>query len=322
MAAVEKGAVDAPPYPAGQNPANGNDLHSETLFGGGGVTTFQGKTNLYDLETYNSGKLAFTDMPEYAGLVDLATEVYLATYPNRGRDKSIERMRKGLSHPRTILMLALHEGNAVGFGIFPRIFTSEGPPVIYSSRAFQEGHDGQGLGTYVLERGIQLQQEESSRAHRSLHWGNLMTQNELSIYTLYKLKEVGIIEKIFPFDYLYDEAEEEKKDIDADAARHIMLGMHNLFHIDSMGINNITGVSKGELRELGPNETYRRPPGRPELREIYDRMVKAPTWNNTMNLYMHLPDGDVVYATFKLKKFGNGGSVLEIPLESLAEEAA
>lgn len=319
MQAVEQEAANALNYIEGHKPAIGEGLHLSTLFGGGRVMTFQGKTNLYDLETYNSGRAAFTDMPEYAGLVDLATEVYLDTYPKRDRNKSIDRMRRGLSHPRTILMLALHEGNAIGFGIFPRLFTSEGP-VIYSSRAFQGGHDGQGLGTLVLGRGIQLQQEESSKAHRSLHWGNLMTQNELSIYTLYKLKEAGIIEKIFPFDYLYDETEEEKKDIDADAARHIMLDMHNRFHIDSMGINNVTGVSKAELRELGPNETYRRAPENPELREIYDRMVKSP-WNNPMNLSMHFPDGDVVYTTFKLKKFGNGGANSEI-LETLDEDAA
>lgn len=321
MNAVEKGAIDALTYLEGHKPEIGEGLHLNTLFGGGRVTTFQGKTNLYDLETYNSGRAAFTDMPEYAGLVDLATEVYLATYPNRGRDKSIERMRKGLSYPRTILMLALHEGYPVGFGIFPRLFTPEGS-VLYSSRAFQRGHDGQGLGTYVLRKGIRLQQEESAKAHRLLHWGNLMTQNELSIYTLGKLKKAGVIEKIFPFDHLYDEAEEDEKDKDTDAARHIMLGMHNRFHIDSIGINNFTGVSKGELRELGPNETYRRPPENPELLAIYSRMVKAPTWNNHLNLYMNLPDGDVVYTTFKLKRSGNGGGVAEIPLESLDEDAA
>ena len=179
---------------------------SRTLFRGGAVTFFGGKTRSYTVETCRSGnsKNGFLGIPEYSGLMNVVRDLYLGIYPDRDRDLSIDRVRQSLSHPRTILELARYQGDPVGFGIFPRLLIS-GEPVLYSSRAFQPEHEGQGLGTHVLEEAIRLHQEELVRSHRSLHWGALMTQNALSVLTLQKIPTV---ETDFPFSRLYSEDQE------------------------------------------------------------------------------------------------------------------
>lgn len=269
------------------------------LFEGGEINHFAGKTKPYSIEIYNSGKRnGFTGMPEYSGLIDVATNLYLNIYSTRDRELSIDRMKRGLSHPRTILMLALHQGTPVGFGLFPRLLIS-GEPVIYSSRGFEPKHEGEGLGTQVLDKAIQLHQKES---YRSIRFGVLMTQNAFSVVTLYKLKERGLIEKILPFDERYDQDPEQE-------AQRIMLGVHREVYMKSLVLIPPTGVSRGELKELGMNEAiYRRPrQGYEEASRIHETMVSSPSMKIPNGLGMNREDGDVVYVTFKLKR-SNGAS--------------
>lgn len=259
----------------------------KSLFERRGVVAFQGKTKNYCIETQMTPNgHVFTDTPEYSGLVEVVTNLYLAVYANRDRDISIERMRKSLSHPRTILELATYKGNPVGFGIFPRLIIS-GEQVLYSTRAFKEDHEGEGLGTHVLSEAIRLHQGESAKAHRSLRWGALMTQNPLSVLTLRKL---DLIELIYPFDALYGGKNRQ--------AQSLLLGIHKAVYMSSRGIDTITGVSKGELSEIGMNETYR--PSREHTRawEIFQKMISpAPD-----GFGMNREAGDVVYVLFKFKK--------------------
>lgn len=265
---------------------------------------FQGKTNIYGIETYYSGRSnRFTDMAEYSGLVDTVTGLYLDIYPNRDREISIDRIRRGLSHPRTILMLAKHhQGIPVGFGIFPRLFI-DGGPVLYSSRAFMPEHEGQGLGTHFLNRAISMHREIVAGMHRSLYYGVLMTQSAFSIVTLKRLQELGRVGKIYPLDELYDRNRE---------AQSVLLAVHREVYMHSLSIDTITGVSKGELRELGMNVAYRPNRGHQEAWEIHQRMVSSPPdgWD------MNRERGDVVYVTFELKR--PNGTATERPSTQVA----
>lgn len=257
------------------------------LFKGGVVVDVPGKTKDYTIETHHSkggNRLAFTNMPEYSGLVDTLTNLYLDVYPNRNRKISIERMKKTLSHPRTIVMLARHEGIPVGFGVFPKLLIY-GDPVIYSSRAFKRRHESQGLGTYILREAIEEHRRESLRAHRSLRWVAFMTQNPYSELTAEKLPD---IEENYPFGKRYNKSAE---------ATWYMLGVHHQVYLSSLGIDTVTGVSRGELREIGINERGR--PDRKHKRawEIYQEMVSPPP----EGLGMNREAGDVVYVLMKLK---------------------
>ncbi len=261
---------------------------------------FQGKTRSYLMEIHNSGKgNNFMDMPEYSGLVGTVTDLYLGVYPCRDRDLSIDRMRSSLSHPRTILMLARHEGIPVGFGIFPRL-SIDGEPILYSTRAFMPDHEGQGLGTHSLDRAIQLHQEILTKMHRSLRWGVLMTQNAFSIVTLKRLQALGRIGVIYPLDELYD------RDRDAQS---VLLAVHREVYMHSLSIDTLTGVSRGELRELGMNDAYRPNRDNQEAWSIHQRMVSSPPdgWD------MNRERGDVVYITFEIPRKSNGTSVAERP---------
>lgn len=263
-------------------------LGSEPLFPGGQVTEFKGKTRNYSIETYHSNggnRHAFSQMPEYSDLVNTVTGLYLNIYPNRDRDVSTERMARSLSHPRTILMLARYEGVPVGFGIFPRLLIYS-EPVVYSSRAFRHRHEGEGLGTFVLEKGIDEHRKECSKSHKSLRWAALMTQNPYSVVTAEKLPGV---EEIYPFSKRYDENRE---------AQWYLLGVHHAVYMASLGIKTVTGVSRGELREIGMNERGR--PRRRDVRawEIYEEMITPPP----QGLGMNREAGDVVYVMLQLKK--------------------
>lgn len=267
------------------------------------VEPFPGKAANYRVEAYYSDKSnRFTDMPEYSELVDTVTGLYLGVYPTRDREISIDRMRRSLSHPRTILMLARHQGNPVGFGIFPRFFI-DGEPILYSTRAFMPEHEGQGLGTHVLNRAIMLHQEIVTGMHRSLRWGVLMTQNAFSIVTLKRLQESGRVGKIYPVDELYNENRD---------AQSILLAVHREVYMHSLGIDTFTGVSRAELKELGMNEAYRPNREHRDAWEIHQRMVSSRPdgWG------MNRERGDVVYVTFELKK--PNGVMVESPLAQVA----
>ena len=253
------------------------------------ISPFGGKSKGYDIDTYYSGKrTAFTAMPEYAGLIDAVTDLYLCIYPTRDREISIERMRKWLSHPRTILMLVLNEDIPVGFGIFPRLIVDR-ERVLYSSRALLPEHEGQHVGTHLLDKAIRLYQEELARTHSSLHWGVLMTQSAFSIVTLKKLQREGNIGTIFPVDEPYDHNRD---------AQSVLLAVYREVYLRSLSIDTITGVSRGELGGLGMNEAYRPSREHQEAYKIHQRMVSSPPdgWD------MNRERGDVVYVTFELKR--------------------
>lgn len=263
------------------------------LFPRGEITHFTGKDKTYNIETYRSGTGRFTDLSEYSGLTDTITGLYLPVHPFRDRKISTERMQRTLHHPRTILELIRYQNTLVGFGIFPRLLISHGvssyrEPVINSTRAILPEHEGQGLGTHLLERAINLHQDENPK----LRWGILMTQNPLSVFTLEKIPS---IELIYPF----------KERFNAKRwAQTVMLGGHQAIYMNSLGINTITGVSKGELRGFGMNETWRPRPDQGRVWEIYEEMISpAPD-----GLEMNREAGDVVYVLFRFGKL-NGASL-------------
>lgn len=268
---------------------------------------FQGKTRLYRVETYRSGtnRSGFLGVPEYERLVEIIRDSYLNTYPTRDRDISIRRVERSLSHPRTILELALYEGIPIGYGIFPRLRIETNDPepesVLYSSRAFQEEHEGEGLGTHFLSEAIRLHQEERVQLHKPLlKWGALMTQNAYSIRSLIKLQRLGIIGKIRPFDEIF---ERDPK------SQSLLLGVHQQAFVGSLGIDTITGVSRGELRELGMNEAYK--PSREDVGawEIHQKMVLHPPHG----LGMNRDAGDVVYVLYDIPRPGNGSVATMVP---------
>ncbi len=262
------------------------------LFAGGVVTFFKGKTNEYCVETYTTPNgNGFTSMSEYSDLVEAVTALYLGVYSNRDKDISIERMKRSLSHPRTILELVTHQGIPVGFGIFPRLLIEVGEPpyrepVIYSTRAFEKDYEGDGLGTHVLDRAIQLHQEQSLKGHRLVRYGALMSQNPLSVYTL---EGLDYVEQIWPFGERYEKNT---------TPQSIMLGIHHKVRMSSLSINTQTGVSEGELSEIGENNTWR--PSREPKRvwDIHQEMVHRPP----DGLGMNREAGDVVYVTYRFKK--------------------
>lgn len=259
---------------------------AESLFIGGTVTQFRGKTRFYTIETYyNGNRTAFTEMSEYFGLVNLVTALYLEIYPNRDKDLAEARMEQGLSHPRTRLDLLLHEGNPVGYGISSRFFI-DGEPVVYISRAIQEKHGGENAGTYFVNSAVQWHQEESMRSHRQLHWLALMTQNPLSVLTLEKSP---YIDRIFPFGERYNSKRNRE-------AQSLMLGVHQKVYMFSRGINTSTGVSKGELRELGMNENFRPSREHPRALAIYQEMISPE------GLDMNREAGDEVYVLARIKR--------------------
>ncbi len=242
MSAIEQGASGAP-----ANLVPKNRRMPSSLFAGGEVIPFQGKTKHLTIDVYhsrgNGTQTPITGMTEYAGLVEVFTEQYLDIYPNRDREISIERMKRSLSHPRTIAMLVRDGDIPVGFGIFPKLLIG-GEPVFYSSRALLPDYEEQGAGTYMLERGIQRHQQES---HRFIHYGVLMTQNPFSIVTLRKLQRKGVVGKILPYDELYDRREGAEY-VNWDA-QDFMLGVYREVRIHSRSMSSSTEVSKSELIE-------------------------------------------------------------------------
>ncbi|MDO8573685.1 MAG: GNAT family N-acetyltransferase [Candidatus Daviesbacteria bacterium] len=272
---------------------------------------FAGKDQRYTIivcRSDRSNKSGFIEMPESADLIEAVTEVYLGVYPERNRDLSRARVRKSLSYPRTTLMLAEHQGKPVGFGIFPRLLINghidrEPVPVLYSSRGFLSEHERQGLGTHVLEEAIRLHQEELWRSHRSLRWVAFMTMNPHSVASLWKLPMVG---ETWPIKKPADDQEKPTVNyyLQDSTQQHIMLGVHSRVYMSSESISTRTGVSEGELRELGMNETYRPSPDQRLPYDIHQIMVHQ--------LGMNREKGDVVYMTAEVKQPG------ESPLDHLA----
>lgn len=217
-------------------------------------------------------------------MVDLSRNLYAAVYPERARrnpELTTDRVLKSLSYPRTILMFALHEEVPVGYGIFPRL-DIEGRPVLYSSRGYVLDHEREGIGTHVLERAIELHRRESARARRPLFDGMLMTQNWYSIRSLEHLRDSGVIEKIQSLDEPYD-----------DEGKIILYGVHSKVFVASTAIED-SGLSRGELREVGRNEAAIVPEEGTRAHEIYQKMVLRPPYG--IGLSPHA--GDVWYLRF------------------------
>lgn len=257
-----------------------------SLFPGGVSTVFQGRTKEYCIETYSTTNgHSFTDMSEYSGLIDTVTDLYLSIYPNRDRNISIERMKKSLSYPRTIVMLARYEEQSVGFGIFPRMLIT-GEPVLYSTRAFQKEHEREHMGSHTLSKAIRIHQEESQKGHRVMRYGVLMTQNA---YSVTSLARIPCIDRVLPF-----KGERYSK---YPQAKYYMLRVHSEVMLNSRTIETDTGVSRGELSELGMNEV------RPDRSEeaawaIHQEMVLP----YPEGLNMNREGGDVVYVTFEINR--------------------
>lgn len=264
--------------------------YGEPLFSGGISTAFNGKTKAYTVETYRSGsehgftrktgEHIYQEIPEHSGLVATIGNLYREVYPGRFRrnpELTLERVSKSLSNPRTILELVRYQGVPIGYGIFPRLLIGiDEEPVLYSSRAFTTEHEGEGLGTHVLERAIRLHKAEGARARRPLRYGMLMTQNWYSLVTLEKLKEKGLIEKIQPFDEPLN--------------KRLLYGVHSLVFISSSAIEE-TGLSRGELVEVGPNETVAAPRYDTRAYVFYEKMTQRPPRGSGVNTNA----GDVQY---------------------------
>lgn len=253
------------------------------------VSSFDGKTKTYEIVTLRSGnnRNGFLDR-DCTALLDTVTDLYFRVYPDRDRVISADRMKHSLSHPRTILTLVKHKDVPVGYGIFPRLNIEIRPrvteSVLYSSRAFLPEHTGGGIGTHVLDEAIRMHREELTRSHRQLRWGALMTQTPLSPLTLEKVPD---IENIYPF--------RERFNTNRDA-QVLLLGVHKAVFMHSQGIDTATGVSRGELREIGMNDTWRPRSDQGRVWEIYQEMVSPPP----KGLRMNREAGDVVYVLFRL----------------------
>ncbi len=269
----------------------------KALLDRGAASPFQGRTNEYGIYTFRSGpKHGFVERTKSGLLVvpgnkDLAVVIdrlYRSVYPERAEknpELTTERILKGLSYPNTILTLIMFGELPVGFGIFPRLEVGAyREPVLYSSRAIIKAHEHEGVGTHVLERAISLQQRDSLRFHKPLRHGMLMTQSWKSVRSLEHLKETGSIEKIQPLDEPYDRL-----------GKDILFGVHSQVWVNSEAIDE-TGLSRGELSEVGENETVESPKRGTRGDEIDQSMVRRPP----NGAGMIAKDGDVIYYHFWL----------------------
>lgn len=255
---------------------------SAPLFPGGIVTTFEGKTRDYIVDRY----LITEGSRRY--LTKIAIDIYLRTYPERDQELSIERMKHGLSHPRTILQLARYAGVPVGFGTLRGMTFITGSPgkrerIGYSSRAIVEEHGGEGIGTMFLDEGIKA----LDAPEKPLDAISLMTQNVLSVVTLRKsIVKLGFGETIYPFDQIYAGNR---------PLQDLLLAVHKEVRLSSDSIRTWNGLSEGELKELGMNEKYYRPDrSKVEAWGYYYKMVIE--WG------LNRERGDVLYVIAPRKK--------------------
>ncbi|MBI4038698.1 hypothetical protein HY384_01950 [Candidatus Daviesbacteria bacterium] len=283
----------------GENDLPGMNPHPnpESPFKGGPASIFQGSTRLYEIQTIRSGSehgfvektnIGYEVIPGHEALVSIIDGLYRGVYPNRSKrnpELTTERVLKSLSYPRTILLLASYQREPVGFGIFPRFYIGD-EPVLYSSRAILPEHEQEGLGTFFLKRGIELHQIACLRTKKPLLNGVLMTQSAYSVLSLENLRRDGIIEKIQPFEEPYDKE-----------GKRILYGVHALVFVSSAAIED-TGVSRGELIEVGINEAFTTPTEGTRAWNRYLTMVLRPP----AGVGMSPQAGDVVYTRFIIPK--------------------
>lgn len=261
------------------------------------MTPFCGKTRDYVVETYYSGKKGLTDASSNDKLVQEIIRGYLAVYPTRDRELSINRMMLGLSHPKTILELVSHDGILVGCGIFPLLSVRD-ELAVYSTRFFLPEHEREGLGTYVLENAINLHQEKAAVVGKQVKCGVLMTQNAFSIVSLWKIPIIG---ETFPISKPSGDQGEPSLNLypQGSTPQRLMLGIHGIVYMSSRSINTRTGVSRGELSELGMNESYKPTKDHPLAWKVHHIMVSPE------GLDMNREAGDEAYVAFRLKKPNN-----------------
>lgn len=263
-------------------------------FKGGLITPFTGKTRVYSIKTIYSGSeqgfvkkndSGYKVNPGYECLVAIIDDLYRHVYPERAKrnpELTTERILKGLSYPRTILELILYEDIPVGYGGFPRL-DIDGEPVLYSSRTILSEHVQEGVGTHILEKAIELQRKKAARTHgRPLRNGMLMTQNYGSIRSLEILQERGAIERIQPIGEPFDQE-----------GKRILYRVHSMVFVASDAIE-ATGCSRGELREVGINETAVSPKEGTRGWFVQQKMVLHPPYGAGINILA----GDVLYVRY------------------------
>lgn len=279
-----------------------NSLGSSTVLSlnEGPVAFFKGRTRLYTIRVIRSGSehgfVAKIDndhfqlIPEFTPVVEIVHFLNRHVYPERARrnpELTTKRVLNSLSHPRTILEVALYEGIPVGYGIFPRL-DADRESLVYSSRAIVAEHVQEGLGTYMLEQAILRHKKEAVRWNRPLEELFLMTQRWESIKTLKVLQGRGLIETIQPIDEPYDER-----------GLRLLYVVHSQVCLNSTGIDQ-TGRSAGELSEVGHNENFTRPDPEknPEGAELFDKITKSPPKGAGVNPF----NGDELYVRGILAK--------------------
>ncbi|MBI3103959.1 hypothetical protein HYZ05_03380 [Candidatus Daviesbacteria bacterium] len=249
----------------------------------------------YIWEVHNSGatRTGFLGIPECRELVEnIVPGLYLKTYPYRDQAMASARVTMTLSHPRSILMLARYEDEYVGYGVFPRLVI-RGDSVVYSSRAFTAAHEGQGLGTNALDQVIKIHNDELRRLHQKpLAYGALYTGSPVSLASIVRSENTDNVRPLFRREGLKG------------GGRYVMLSgpqrvvkeIHSLFLPNTTSLNNLTGVCRGELRDIGPNQSYI--PGRSVLADqIYGEMIS--TYPDGLD--MNIPQGDVVIVVYDIK---------------------
>lgn len=252
------------------------------------IIPFQGRKRSFVWEVFNSGSVkdGFIGIPELKYVVDVVSGLYSEVYPYRDPDLAEKQVKKVLSNPREILMLAKYEGHYVGYGAFPRLKVDD-DSFMYSSRAFLAEFDGDGLGTNALDQAIDMHNEELTRAHRHLLvYGALYTQNPASVASVVRSERTDNIHPFRNYGGLYEMNSTPQR---------VMQETHARFLANSRALYNLTGVCKGELWGLGANQSY--VPGRSALADEIHREMVGPD-----GLDMNIPQGDVVIVVYDIKK--------------------
>lgn len=219
----------------------------------GEITSFKGRSlRVFSIESYYSNGSSFKDRTaEDAQMVLDILSNYIKAFPNRDIGKSQARVMDSLRHPKTLALLARYQGEVVGHGIFPR-FVVEGENsrenYMYTSRAIQKDFEGDGLGMEMWRIASGIMHQRLTGRNRLIKGIIMMTQNAASIRSLELLRENGIMDGIiYPFERRWDKCR---------SAQTAMLTAYSQFRLRPRRLNIETGVSEGELEELGPNESF------------------------------------------------------------------
>lgn len=185
-------------------------------------------------------------------LIRVVTALHLARFDDRNPVISIQRIFRGMTHPRTALMLVGEPGQSrghwVGYGLFRGIsiydeddFETDPQEVDYSSRALMPGFEGQGVGTHMLVESLKIFNPD---------WLVLMTQNEASIRTVQHLREKGLVKQHYPFGEPMGEVTYDTNK----AAQDVMLATRRVVRLSNISrVHDHIGLAERELSEIGMN---------------------------------------------------------------------